>query len=408
MQPHANIVIVGGGIAGASIAYHLAQLGQKDIVVLEQGPLVGGTTSHAPGLVGQLRTSSTLAQMLLYSVSLYRKLKLDGQSGYIGEGSLRVASSRERWKQIQALAKLADNIGMPNQLMSPAESVKSFPLMDASGIEGALYLPADGSAVATTIAGALIHEAKSMGVAFHPQTKVQAIDVVNGQVQGVQTNNGSINTGTLVIAAGIWSPRVGRLAGVSIPLTPMQHQYVITEPLPELQNRVVPNLRDPDYLFYLRQREQSIVIGGYERQPKPFDVDAIPERADPTVLTFDPAQFKTIFEGTYRRVPCLKNVPAMKSVCGLESFTPDGEFLLGPAPEVRGIWSACGFCAHGVSGAGGVGKVTAEWIVNGDPGLDMKSMELGRFGGKPMDQSTIQSRASRIYGTYYDIVPLED
>lgn len=408
MLPHANIVIIGGGIAGASIAYHLAQLGQKDVVVLEQGPLVSGTTSHAPGLVGQLRTSSTLARMLLYSVELYRKLKLDGQSGYIGEGSLRLASSKERWRQIQTLAQLASKIGMDAQLMTAAEASKCFPLMDATGVEGGLFLPGDGSAVATTIAGALIHDARAMGVAFHPHTKVHAIDVVNGQVKGVQTNQGAIKTETLVVAAGIWSPRVGRLGGVSIPLTPMQHQYVVTESVAALQNRVVPNLRDPDHLFYLRQREQSIVIGGYERHPKPFDVDAIPERADPTVLTFDPAQFMTILDGTYRRVPALKNVAAMKQVCGLESFTPDGEFLLGPAPEVHGIWSACGFCAHGVSGSGGVGKVMAEWIVNGDAGMDMTSMALARFGGKAMDKATIQKMACKIYGTYYDIVHPDD
>ncbi len=163
--------------------------------------------------------------------------------------------------------------------MSAAEAAKLFPLMDIHGIEGALYLPADGSGVAVTLAGALIHDARALGVQFHPDTRVQAIDVLNSRVQAVQTNHGSIAAEVLVIAAGIWSPLVGRLAGVSIPLTPMQHQYVITEPLPELSDRVVPNLRDPDYLFYLRQREQSLVIGGYERDPKPFDVDAIPEAA---------------------------------------------------------------------------------------------------------------------------------
>ena len=413
MQSHANIVIIGGGIAGASIAYHLAQLGQKDVVVLEQGPLVGGTTSHAPGLVGQLRTSTTLARMLLYSVSLYRRLKLNGESGYLGEGSLRLASSKARWQQIQALAQLADRIGMAAQLMTTADAAKMFPLMDAAGVEGALYLPADGSAVATTIAGALIQDAQAMGVVFHPHTKVQAIDVVDGRVKGVQTKQGRIATETVVIAAGIWSPRIGRLAGVSIPLTPMQHQYVITDaflPSPRAGEgsgvRGLPNLRDPDHLFYLRQREQSIVIGGYERTPKPFDVEAIPEGDDPTVLTFDPPQFETILEGTYRRVPALKGIGAMKQVCGLESFTPDGEFLLGPAPEVKGIWSACGFCAHGVSGAGGVGQALAEWIVNGDPGLDMASMALARFAGKAMDKATIQKLACKIYGTYYGIAPL--
>ncbi len=408
MQPHANITIIGGGIAGASIAYHLAQLGQKDIIVLEQGPLVGGTTSHAPGLVGQLRTSTTLARMLLYSVSLYRQLRLNGETGYLGEGSLRLASSPARWQQLQGLAQLAGNIGMDAQLMTAAEAFKSFPLMAMNGVEGALFLPADGSAIATTIAGALIHDAQAMGVQFHPHTKVNAIDAVNGQVKSVQTSQGGIKTDTVVIAAGIWSPRVGRLAGVSIPLTPMQHQYVITQPMPELANSLLPNLRDPDHLFYLRQREQSLVIGGYERTPQPFDADAIEDRPDPTVVRFDPPQFETILAGTYLRVPCLKNVATLKQVCGLESFTPDGEFLLGPAPEVKGIWSACGFCAHGVSGAGGVGKVIAEWIVNGDPGMDMSSMALARFGGKPMDKATIEKMACKVYGTYYDIVQAED
>src|SRR5207247_2198619 len=157
------------------------------------------------------------------------------------------------------------------------------------------------------------------------------IDIANSRMKAVQTKQDRIATETLVIAAGIWSPRVGRMAGVSIPLTPMQHQYVITEPLPELQNRVVPNLRDPDHLFYLRQRDQSLVIGGYERDPKPFDVEAISECADPTIREFDPAQLESILHGTYQRVPCLRGVGFVKQVNGLESFTPDGEFLLGPA-----------------------------------------------------------------------------
>jgi 4-methylaminobutanoate oxidase (formaldehyde-forming) len=342
--------------------------------------------------------------MLLHSVSLYRKLQWDGQSAYLGEGSLRLASSKARWEQIQRLAQLAETIGLDAQLMSASDAAKLFPLMDATGVQGALFLPADGSGVAVSLANAMIRDAQAKGATFHANAKVHAIDVVHGQVKGVQTNQGTIATETVVIAAGIWSPRVGRLAGVSIPLTPMQHQYVITEPfLPSPLG--LPNLRDPDHVFYLRQRDQSIVIGGYERTPKPFDVDAIPERPDPTVQTFDPPQFASILDGTYRRVPSLKGIGFAKQVNGLESFTPDGEFLLGPAPEVKGIWSACGFCAHGVSGAGGVGEVMAEWIVHGDPGMDLSSMALARFGGKALDKAVIQQQACKIYSTYYDIVP---
>jgi 4-methylaminobutanoate oxidase (formaldehyde-forming) len=223
-------------------------------------------------------------------------------------------------------------------------------------------------------------------------------------VAAVITNAGRIKTEIIIVASGIWSPLVGLLAGVSLPLTPMQHQYVVTGDLPALVGKTVPNLRDPDKLIYLRQREQSFVIGGYERTACPWDVDAIPQRADPTVLSFDPARFESLRRGAIERVPALKGVEFARRVNGLESFTPDGEFLLGPAPEVKGFWAACGFCAHGVSSAGGVGKVMAQWIVNGNPGFDLSAMSLQRFAGKTMDKRTIQAEASRVYSTYYDIV----
>jgi 4-methylaminobutanoate oxidase (formaldehyde-forming) len=187
----------------------------------------------------------------------------------------------------------------------------------------------------------------------------------------------------------------------------MQHQYAVTEPVAELAGKVVPNLRDPDRLVYLRQREQSFVIGGYERLPKPIDVDAIPSRPDPTMQTFDPIQFQLLHQNLIRRIPILCQAPLAKCVNGLESFTPDGEFLLGPlgpAPEVPNFWTACGFCAHGISSAGGVGKVMAEWIVHRDPGIDVSAMSLRRFAGQSWSKQAIQEAASRVYGSYYDIL----
>jgi 4-methylaminobutanoate oxidase (formaldehyde-forming) len=404
MQATARAVIVGGGIAGASIAYHLARLGWRDVLVLEQGELVSGTTSHAPGLVGQLRSDVSLAKMLMYSVALYRQLRVDGTPGYIGEGSLRVASSPQRFAQLQQQAALARSIGLDAHLVSPQEAGRLFPLMNLDGIEGALHLPDDGSAVASILAQALIREAQTQGVTFSAHTKVTGVDVVNGAVRRVQTSAGAVETETLIVAAGIWSPLVGRMAGVALALTPMQHQYVVTDPLPELAVRTVPNLRDPDKLFYLRQREQSLVIGGYERSARPFDVEAIPERPDPTVQSFEATQFAPLRRGAAERVPAVASVGFARQVNGLEAFTPDGLFLLGPAPNVRGFWTACGFCAHGVSGAGGVGKVLAEWIVNGDPGLDVAHMTPARFGDRPPDATRIKEGAARVYGTYYDII----
>jgi glycine/D-amino acid oxidase-like deaminating enzyme len=405
MDAHARAVIVGAGIAGASIAFHLARLGWRDVVVVDQGELVAGTTSHAPGLVGQLRSSVSLTRMLMYSAAFYKSLSVAGIPGYLGEGSLRLASSKARLGQLQRQLRFAQSVGLEAHLLSPGEALQRFPILSQDGIEGALYLPQDGSASAPILAQALIRDASARGVVFHAHTRVQTIEVHNGRITGLTTSASRIATETLVVAAGIWSPLVGRLAGVSLPLTPMQHQYAVSEAIPGLPEQPLPNLRDPDKLVYLRQRDQSLVFGGYERNPLPFNVDAIPNQPDPTVQAFDAGQFESLRCRTIERVPVLASIGLARQVNGLEAFTPDGEFLLGPAPGVKGFWAACGFCAHGVSGAGGVGKVLAEWIVNGDPGLDLSATALNRFGSQPLEKQAIQQAACKVYSTYYDLPP---
>jgi 4-methylaminobutanoate oxidase (formaldehyde-forming) len=399
----ARAVIVGAGIAGASIAYHLAERGWREAVVLEQGEPVSGTTSHAPGLVGQLRSSASLTRMLMYSVSLYRQLTVAGIPGFHGEGSLRLASSKERWLQLQQQAQFAKGLGLEAHLLSGAEAIRHFPLMSLGGIEGALYLPGDGSAAASVLAQALLREAQAQGVTVHSRRRVQAIDVVNGSVRGVATEAGRIETDTVVAAAGIWSPLLARMAGVALPLVPLQHQYVVTGSLPGLAGRSAANLRDPDKLIYIRQRDQGLVIGGYERDPQPFDEEAIPDRAEPTVQPFAAGRFEPLYRAALQRVPGLAGAALIRRVNGLEAFTPDGEFLLGPAPEVKGFWSACGFCAHGVSSAGGVGRALAEWIVHGDPGADLSAMALERFRGKGFEKPALRAGACAVYSTYYDL-----
>lgn len=399
----ARVVIVGGGIAGASIAYHLVQLGWRDIVVLEQHDLVSGTTSHAPGLVGQLRSSESLTKTLMASVELYRTLQVNGESGYSEVGSLRVASSKERFEELQRQAAFAQQLGLEADLLGPSETMRHFPLMSPANVEGSLFVPSDGSATATILARALIHKAQERGVSFHANARVLGLETFNGQIRAVETMAGRIETEVLVIAAGIWSPLIGRMAGISLPLTPMQHQYVVTASLPELAGCSVANLRDPDKLVYLRQREDTLIVGGYERNPRTFASDAIPDRSDPTVQTFDRRHFEQLLRPAAERVPCLATVELAQCVNGLESFTPDGEFLLGPSRQVQGLWAACGFCAHGVSGAGGVGKALAEWIVEGRPSLDLSSMALDRFGAQAADQGFIEDGARRVYGTYYDL-----
>jgi glycine/D-amino acid oxidase-like deaminating enzyme len=404
MQDQARVVIIGSGIAGSSIAYHLTKLGWHDIVVLEQGSLISGTTSHAPGLVGQLRTSVSLTKMLMYSVSLYRGLQVEDKPGFDAIGSLRIASSKARMAELQRQVNFANKVGLEAELISAREAQELFPLMSLESVEGALYLPSDGSARATILAEALANAARQQGATFYPHTRVSSIEVVGGHVQSVETSHGRIRTEIVVAATGIWSPRIGRMVGISIPLIPMQHQWVQTEALPELtETRTIPNLRDPDKLVYFRQDGQSLVIGGYERNPVASDVDMIPNNTNPTVQEFDGARFTGLMENSTERIPSLRDVALVKRINGLESFTPDGEFILGEAPDVHDFWVACGFCAHGVSGSGGVGKVIAEWIVSGDPGLDLSHMDIRRFGSDVSGSDDVAKRVHKIYSTYYDI-----
>lgn len=404
MHDQARVVIIGSGIAGSSIAYHLTKLGWRDIVVVEQGPLIGGTTSHAPGLVGQLRSSVSLTKMLMYSVELYSTLAIDGQAGYSSVGSLRLASSLERMEELKRQAGFARSVGLEATLLGPAEARRMFPLMSLEGVEGALYLPSDGSARAPILAQAMANAARQQGAAFYPQTRITDIEIQHGRVQAVHTIQGRIATEIVVVAAGVWSPRIGRMAGIALPLIPMQHQYVQTAPLSELAGNItLPNLRDPDKLVYLRQDGSSLVLGGYERNPATFNADAIPDNDNPTIQAFDPPRFAPLLAACGERVPLLKSVELSRRVNGLEAFTPDGEFILGEAPEVRGFWAACGFCAHGVSGAGGVGKIVAEWIVEGEPELDVWHMDIRRFGAYTASRRYIATRTHEIYSTYYDI-----
>src|SRR5258708_6000976 len=404
MHDQARVVIIGSGIAGSSIAYHLTERGWRAIVVLEQGPLTAGTTSHAPGLVGQLRSSISLTKMLVYSISLYKQVRVDGKPGYFEVGSLRLASSKERMEELKRQLGFSKSVGLEAELISAGEARRMFPLMSLEGVEGALYLPTDGSGKAPVLAQALANIAQQRGATFYAHTRVTGIEVVNGRVQAVNTTQVQIRTEIVVVAAGIWSPLIGRLAGISIPLIPMQHQYAVTGSLPELAGGVsVPNVRDPDKLVYFRQDGESLVLGGYERDPAAFDVNAISASSNPTVLIFNPPRFVSLMQGCIERVPALKNAELVRRVNGLESFTPDGEFILGETPEVKGFWAACGFCAHGGSGAGGVGKMIAEWIIDGEPSLDLLHMDIRRFCAYTTSRRYIATRVNEGYSTYYDI-----
>ncbi len=401
---------MGGGVAGCSIAYHLARLGWRDVVVLDKGELTSGSTFHSAGLVGQLRATVALTRINMASVELYDRLQEETgrDPGWRKVGSLRLASCKERLEELKRQAGWAQTFGFPLTVISAREAVDLFPLMSPEGLEGAAYLPTDGHIDPGGLAGALAEGARAKGVTFRTGVRVRAITVDRGRVSEVVTDHGTIKTEVVVNAAGIWAPEIGLMVGVRVPLIPMAHQYLTTKPIAGVR-RDFPTMRDPDRLVYFREEVGGLVMGGYERQPAPWGLDGIPADFTHRLLTPDWERFEALMENAVSRVPAIAKAEVIRLINGPEAFTPDGEFILGEAPEVRGFFVAAGFCAHGIAGAGGVGKAMAEWIVEGQPGLDLWRMDLRRFGAQYADRGHTLGQVVETYSTYYDIhYPFEE
>ena len=399
---HAQVVVIGGGVGGCSIAYHLAKMGWKDVVVLERNELTSGSTWHSAGLVGQLRSDVNLTKMMRYSTDLYRQLKDEtGQdTGWREVGGLRLASSPERLVELKRQVALARSFGLPMELISTQEAHHLFPLMDPQGVLGAVYTPTDGSIDPTGLTNALAAGAKSRGAKFFTFTVVTGITVKDGRVTEVITDKGTLKTEIVVNAAGQWGGDIGKLVGLNLPVVPMAHLYLITKPVEGLAG--VPNLRDPDLLVYWREEVGGFITGGYERQPAPFGLDGIPDDFNYKLLPPDWERFTPLMENSIKRVPAVESAEIRQLLNGPEGFTPDGEFLLGPT-SVKGFWVACAFCAHGLAGAGGIGKVMAEWIIEGNPEWDVWRLDVRRFGPNYASKDYMLARTMETYGRYYDI-----
>jgi 4-methylaminobutanoate oxidase (formaldehyde-forming) len=410
MKTHAQVVIIGGGVAGCSIAYHLTLLGWRDVVLVEKGELTGGSTFHAAGLVGQLRSSASLTRMMLYSADLYGRLKEETglDPSFHQVGSLRLASSRERMDELRRQVAFAKTVGLQAELIGPQEACDLFPPMAPDGMEGAVWLPTDGHIDPSGLAQALARGARMRGAELHLETAVVGITIENGRVRGVVTDKGTIQTECAVIAGGAWTPLVARLAGVNVPLMPFAHQYVVTRPVKGVA-RNLPTMRDPDKLVYFKEELGGFVMGGYEREPVHYDYDDIPADFNHKLLEPDWNRFMSLFDAAVERVPCFAEAEPIKLINGFEAFTPDGEFIMGEAPEVRGLWLACGFCAHGIAGGGGVGRVMAEWIAEGQPFVDMAKMDVRRFAPQYHSKSLTLAQTREVYATYYDVhLPMEE
>ena len=408
LPDRARVVIVGGGVGGTSIAYHLARLGEADVVLLERDQLTSGSTFHSAGLVGQLRASVSLTRMMMDSVELYRTL----DCGWVECGGIRLACTPEREQEVLRQVGWAKTFGLPLELISPQEALARFPLMVTDGVRCASFLASDGYLDPALLTNALAEGARAGGCRILTGTRVTAIKVERShdiaRVRGVETERGPIEAEVVVNAGGIFAAEVGRLAAVRVPVVPFAHQYVVTQPFrSRTPGEHLPTVRDPDLLVYFREDGAGLLMGGYERQSAPWALDAqgldrIPPDFNGRLLGEDWPRFQELAANSTKRVPAMEDVPITRLINGPEAFTPDNEFCLGET-EVRGLFVAAGFCAHGLAGAGGVGKLVAEWILAGEPSLDVWQMDVRRFGKQYRSPRYTLARTTEVYETYYDI-----
>jgi len=411
----ARVVVIGAGIVGCSAAFCLTRKGWRDVVVLDQGPLfeTGGSTSHAPGLVFQTNSSKTMTELAKRTVALYSQLTVGAQPCYYPVGSLEVAYTRTRLEDLKRKRGFAMSWGLPSELLTPAEAAQKLPLLDPTKIHGAYYVAGDGVAKAVRAAEAMARLAEASGATFRGGIEVTGIDVAQGRVRGVATSEGPIATTQVLVCAGIWGPRVGRLAGISIPLTPCQHPYAKTAPIPQLigesREAVHPILRHQDRSMYFRQHADCYGIGSYRHDPLLVDPDAIPvygeTSARPAVMAFTAEHFQAAHAAAIELLPALRGVALTDTINGIFSFTPDGFPILGESLDVRGLWIAeAVWITHG----GGVGEVVAEWMADGSPSIDLRECDVNRFPAHAATPAYVRARAAQQYREVYDIVhPLQ-
>ena len=408
-----RIVVIGGGVGGTSVAYHLGELGEKEVILLDRSDLTSGSTFHSAGLVGQLRADPTLTKMNMHSVDLYRKLQQsESPPSWIESGSIKIASSQERMQEIRRQIGWAKSFNLDLQEISPAQIKELFPLVDLDGVVGGCFMASDGQIDPSQLSYALAGGARKFGVQIFTHTRVLAIKTHGGRVVGVETDKGYIECEIVVNCGGMFAPEIGRMVNVRIPIIPMSHQYAITENFLESTERL-PSLRDPDLLIYFRQEVKGLLLGGYERNSKAWsasrtEIDAIPADFNGRLLPDDFDRFEEIAINTQKRIPALEKIGIKNFINGPEGFTPDNEFCLGET-SVGGFYVAAGFCAHGIAGAGGIGKVVAEWIVAGEPQMDLWHMDIARFGASYKSPGFTLDRIQENYEQYYDIhYPLEE
>ena len=401
----ARVVIVGGGIVGCSMAYHLTALGWKDVLLLEQGKLAGGTSWHAAGLVGQLRTSNSLTRINKYSVELYQRLASETgcETGWNEVGSLIVGTSEERMTQLRRTAAMAEVFGVEAHIIGGDEAGERWPLMRVDDVLGAVWLPHDGKVKPEGVVNALATGAKNRGAAVIEGVRVDDVIMKDGRARGVRTNRGDVAADWVILCCGMWTRQLGLKMGLDIPLYPVEHHYIVSEPIEGVDaNRPVG--RDPNEMIYFRSEDDgSIMLGAFQKSSIAWKVERVPDDFSFQLLEPDWEKYEQPFRAGKHRIPVLERANIPTFVNGPESFTPDNNFIMGEPPGVEGVFVLAGFNSVGIASAGGAGKYAAEWLEQGAPTMDLWSVDIRRFSPIQNDRSYLCSRVTEILGLHYQM-----
>lgn len=398
MSDQAHVVVIGGGITGVSVAYHLAEAGWRDVLLVEKAGLTAGATSQAAGLVTAFNPSSTMLVWRRYSIELYERLGV-----FSAVGSVRLASSPEQLKELERTASRARGVGLDVGVISADEARRLMPAISPDSLYGAVYLPGDGYLDPHTATFALAEAARKLGVRIRQRTRVTGFELgPRREICRVLTDGEAIDTELVVNAAGLWAPRIAEMVGAFIPSTPVDHQHVALKSVPghELSDDM-PAFRDPDNLVYGKAEHGGMLFGGYEAEPRARWLDGVPWEHAATSLPPDWERFQPLMEGAIRRFPFLADAEAVRLVCHPDAMTPDANPLVGPMPGVRGFWVAAGLSLNGFGGGGGIGRAVARWMVDGDPGVDIAPYRAWRFADTYRDPEFAAALARETYADYY-------
>lgn len=402
LPSHAQVVIIGGGIIGCSTAYHLTKLGVRDVVLLERNRLTSGTTWHAAGLVRSALYTQNLTRLAKYTVDLYTRLEEEtGQpTGFVQPGSISIATNLERWEELMRGVSMLRSFGVEVEPISAQEAQEKWPLMTVDDVVGAVWYPHDGKCNPIDTCLALARGARQGGARIVENAGVKKILVENGRAVGVETPLGSIRADTVVNCAGMWARELGLSVGVDVPLQACEHFYIVTEPM-EGMHANLPVMRDMDHCAYYKEDAGKLLLGAFEPVAKPWALDGIPEDFAFGELPEDVEHFAPILEDAMRRVPSLSKVGIRKFFDGPESFSADGRYILGPAPELKNFFVCAGFNSIGIQSGGGAGMALAHWIVNGEPPFDLWDVDIARFFPHQNAKSFLVPRVSESLGLLY-------